>query len=481
MAIVVGDIKYRKSVSVSDIASNGGRKGQTEVVSGVRHSLFPRVTKSERLAGVTRYRKEFWSNENSDDDIAYGVLQWIEVPSNAGDHFLFKEGTQTDIQSDLTSPAAGTVPLWLGSGTLNTLLSGGETQIILDMEDPAFVFENGGYLHLADKVKTGQTIASDVIVGDSVTFSATWTKVTATDDITYPAGLYLGSNKVLTLETTTNEEWLTIAENLYTNEDVGTGDSTAFNPALTTLSHITNGICQVEGKLPVVTATDKNDAAMTAYFNADGTLITATSDASLGVLNMATGEFTTDITWDVEPKTATDIFCTYREKPYKYATNVVTIDLDDTISNAYATANTVAGGCTYSAEITALSDSWVETSGTGTYDETTYPVVLHNDGAEEETITITFTDATTFGVVGSNSGSLGTGFLISAACTPTNPTTGLDMFTIALAGWAGTWAIGDTVVFDVHPSAQGIWVKEVVPASTAQESNNLIVFGWYAE
>jgi hypothetical protein len=59
MAVQASDIKFLKSVTVTDTGVNGGRKGQVEVVSGARHNLFPRVTKAERTAGVTRYRKEF--------------------------------------------------------------------------------------------------------------------------------------------------------------------------------------------------------------------------------------------------------------------------------------------------------------------------------------------------------------------------------------------------------------------------------------
>ncbi len=64
MAVVATDIKFRKSAIVTDTGSNGGRKSQTEVVSGTKHNLFPRITDAERTAGGTRYRKEFWINED---------------------------------------------------------------------------------------------------------------------------------------------------------------------------------------------------------------------------------------------------------------------------------------------------------------------------------------------------------------------------------------------------------------------------------
>ena len=48
MSVVASDIRFRKSTVVTDIATNGGRVGYVEVLSGVKHGLFPRITKAER-------------------------------------------------------------------------------------------------------------------------------------------------------------------------------------------------------------------------------------------------------------------------------------------------------------------------------------------------------------------------------------------------------------------------------------------------
>ncbi|GAG06448.1 unnamed protein product, partial [marine sediment metagenome] len=137
MSVLASDIKFKKSEFVTDTVSNGGRKGQVEVISGVRHSLFPRVSKAERIAGVTRYRKEFWCNENVDDDVAYNPLVFLEHPSNGGDRFAIGKGTDTDLQSAiLASPL--THPTWLGVGSLNLALVGAETLVQLLMENTDF-------------------------------------------------------------------------------------------------------------------------------------------------------------------------------------------------------------------------------------------------------------------------------------------------------------------------------------------------------
>jgi len=106
--------------------------------------------------------------------------------------------------------------------------------------------------------------------------------------------------------------------------------------------------------------------------------------------------------------------------------------------------------------------------------------LAHNEGSEEDAITLTFTSAIAFTVSGTSLGSLASGS-VSADYIAYNPVSGQKMFTIPSAGWGGTWAIGDTLKLDLHPSAHPIWLKEIVPPATDQEPNNLMVLGWYAE
>jgi len=474
MTIAVTDIKFRKSEFITDTISNGGRKGQTLVTSGAKHNLFPRVTKAERTAGVTRYRKEFWCNENADDEIAYSALQYLEFPSNGGDRFAIGEGTQIDTQNDFTTAE----PDWFGVGQLHTALVGAETQVELDMESNDVEFPNGGKLHLADKFKTGQTVDSDVDIGDSVEFGAgTWSKITSTDDIIYPKGLYVGSNTVMTIETgVTNEEWIDIKNYEYADEDIGDGDGAATNPPLTTLIHNTNGICTQLGKRPVVTV-ECGGVSRTVNVAADGS---CSGYCSAGELNMTTGVWATDINWTTAPDLGEDILCTYHENCFIYAGDTATVYLDAPVANAYLTANTYGAGCIETDEVKPASASWVESSVAGTYDESTYPIILFNDGAEQDSWTITFTSAVAFTCSGASEGSVGSG-VITSDFSPTNPNTGQPYFTIDKDGWGGTWAGGDTVTFTTSPATVPIWWREIVPAATAAVTDNLCVLGYYTE
>lgn len=475
MGITIDDIKYYKSEVVTNLDNNGGRKSQIEVMSGIRHALFPRVTKAERIAGVTRYRKQFWTNENNEDDSAYDTLQWLDIPSNGDDRFYLKGGNQTDTQIEIT-----TVKDWTGCGQLALALSGGETQIKLNMEADDFSFFNGEYLHISNKIHTNQVMDSNVDIGNSVLFdNSSWSKISSITDTVYPNGVCVGENMVMSSMGDTKEEWLHIADNLY-SEVIGIGDATT-EPSLNSLSNIVNGLCTLPEKCPIVTTVDESSNTLTAVFDSDGALIVGSSNASVGELNMSDGTWVLPIIWDTAPGSGEDINIEYRDKPYSYSGNTVTIDLDDPVTNIYTITKTYASGCIFKDEVRAFYDNIVKSSSSGIYDETSFPIKIHNAGAEEDTITIQFTSGTVFTVSGATLGVLGTGFSVTSDCVPVNPSNGAPMFTLDKDGWSGTWAINDTIIFDLHPSAKGIWLKEVVPAATAQEPNNLIILGWYSE
>lgn len=117
-------------------------------------------------------------------------------------------------------------------------------------------------------------------------------------------------------------------------------------------------------------------------------------------------------------------------------------------------------------------ESWVETSASGTYDETTHPLEFDAMGTVDDDWTLTFSDGTNFSVSGVKEGSIGSGS-ISSDFAPTNPNTSTPYFTLRSAGWGGTWAAGDTITFTTHPSGKGIWVKEIWAAGVAISANTV--------
>ena len=471
MSVSVDDIKFRKSVRQTDTSTNGGRKGNVQVISGARHNLFPRVTKAERTNGITRYRKQFWSNENPSDQSAYGVLIFFEFPSTGDDYYQLALGTQTDVQSDI----GGNI-IWNGIGKLNTSLSGAETQVVLEMSDNTFDFYNGSYLHISNKLQTSQTVSAGVKVGDSVEeIGGTWQKIASTNEVVYPKGLYVGNNNVLSITDSTNEEWATIKAMQTTDEVIGTGVAGNQTPSLNNLSPVRG----IQGKgeyAPVVKATC-GGIEREVTINPDGS---CAGYCSAGQLDLTTGNWVSPITWSTAPDSGTGIKIDWADIPYSYSGNTVTVELDTAIANSYSAANTYASGCLKVDEVKATFDQVNINSGNGTYDISGFPIGLFNDGTEEDSFTIQFTSSTTFNCSSMYLGSLGSG-TISGDYTPMNPNTGQYLFALRSGGWGGTWQSGDTLTFRTHPSAVPIWLKEEVPTGTAEEPNNLLVLGWYAE
>lgn len=485
MAVTDTDIKLRKSVVQTDTDANGGRKGNIQILSGALHALFPRVSRAQRTAGLIRYRKHFFCNENANDESAYGVLIYLMRPTIAGDRFYLAKGTQRDTQSlfkrktDVNTYAATRFArTWMGCGALESGLSGGESQVSLTMENDDIQFPNDGYLYLSNNTLVGQTIDADVSIGDSVTFGdGTWSKIASTTDVNYPNGWCVDTDAVLTLDTNTHEEFLRIAKNEYVGEVIGSGDGSTTNPALTALANATNGICRQPDLLPVVTATC-GGVARTVSVAADGS---CSGYCSAGQLNMADGTWTTPITWDTAPDTGTDITITYCERAFSYVGNVCTVQLAETVTSAYAAdGGSFGAGCIYEAELACILENWAENSAAGSYDELTYPVLLFNDGTVEDDWAVSFTSATDFTVSGAYYGTIGSGN-INTDFSPVNPDTGQPYFTLLSAGWGGTWANGETINFVTHPSAVPVLMEQEVPAATASENLNPLPLGAYFE
>ncbi len=155
----------------------------------------------------------------------------------------------------------------------------------------------------------------------------------------------------------------------------------------------------------------------------------------------------------------------------------VTITVAGTLTNGY-TGGTLAAPVTFvqslyypSADLAATVDNWVETSAAGTYNEASYPVTPDHIGAAEQTWTLTFTDATNYTVVGDTIGSVGSG-TTGSDFAPTNSAVSKPYFTLEAAGFGGTWASGDTIVFQTHPPAIPVWETRVVPAGAGSMAGN---------
>ena len=468
MAVTRDDLAFVKSATVTDTDNNGGRKSYIEVPNRTRFNLFPRVTRPERMNGKTRYRKEFLWNKNAANEVAYGVLAYILYPSPAGDRFYLAEGTQTDIQGDIDDGYK-----WCGGGVLHTDITAGATQISVEFESDDYYIANGMTIAINSHFLVGQTIMSGVRAFDAVKFDSAqgmWVKESAPDadsEDVYPYGTYLGNNKVFSYNDSGELEYLTIANDQYVNEVIGTGDgnTTDFTD---TLEHP-----------PIEPNT------VTVYYTISGATYSGSDDGegningtniSSGTINYTTGLI--HLIFTTAPDSGTQITCDYTKRAYSWSGYVCTIDLAEPIANDYLASNTYVGFCIPIGDIKPSHSNIVVNSANGTFNHSL--MTEDNQGTVEDDWTITFTSATEFTCSGANEGSIGTGN-ITSSFSPINSNTGQPYFTIPPSAWGGAWAPGDNITFKTHPAAAPLWWKEVVPAGIGPYSDNGVMLEVYVE
>ncbi len=151
------------------------------------------------------------------------------------------------------------------------------------------------------------------------------------------------------------------------------------------------------------------------------------------------------------------------------------------VANGYAAGATVFS--VYypaSAELACSVDNWAETSSAGTYDESNYPVLCDNIGTAEQTWTLTMLSATTFSVVGDTVGNVGSGST-SGNFAPVNALVSKPYFTLESGGFSGTWAAGETIVFQTHPGAIPTHEFRCVPANCASMAGDGITLALEVE
>ena len=153
----------------------------------------------------------------------------------------------------------------------------------------------------------------------------------------------------------------------------------------------------------------------------------------------------------------------------------ITLDTGDQLANSFTTNNTYVASCIDFSDVEGSVSEWLESSGAGTFNETTYPVIVNNVGGVYEDWTITFTSATAFSCSGAELGVVGTGTTANSF-SPNNADFSVPYFTLNKDGFGGTWANGNTIQFRTHPASVPVWFKQVVPTSTLSYSGNNFTF-----
>jgi hypothetical protein len=153
--------------------------------------------------------------------------------------------------------------------------------------------------------------------------------------------------------------------------------------------------------------------------------------------------------------------------------NRVTVTISGTLASDY----TVASGARIASAIDCGTlacsvDNWVWT-GSGTYDNSTYPLVTDNLGTVEQTWTFEWLTSTTFSCTGDTVGALADGQAASDY-SPINPDTGKPYFTLRAAGHGGTPVAGDTLVCQTHGAETAFYLQLTGPAGATVSPGNRI-------
>lgn len=158
----------------------------------------------------------------------------------------------------------------------------------------------------------------------------------------------------------------------------------------------------------------------------------------------------------------------------------VTMHTDVGVVAAYLASNSYVSSMLTPGDSTVSTGTVVITSTSGTVDESTFPIIVNNTGTKDESITVTFTSATTYTVAGSVSGNLGSGS-VSATFTGVNPDNAKTCIEFTSGFFTGTYASLDTVVIPTISNATPLWLKRTVPALSDSLSGNTNLTGFKGE
>lgn len=157
----------------------------------------------------------------------------------------------------------------------------------------------------------------------------------------------------------------------------------------------------------------------------------------------------------------------------------ITLEAGDQISKDYAqVVDSVITACSvykHPVDFAPQIKNFAVNSAAGTYNKTTYPVLVSNVGTVSDTITLTFTSPTTFNASSMLKGALGAGN-ITTNFAPVNPDFGGVLCEVVSSGFGGVFVSGDTISFDTVGADIVLYFKQRVPAGTP--SYKLTTVNW---
>lgn len=150
--------------------------------------------------------------------------------------------------------------------------------------------------------------------------------------------------------------------------------------------------------------------------------------------------------------------------------NEITLTLAAGLTNGYTAGVTKVSSVYEPGDVSASADNVVVT-GSGSF---VSGIVLDSIGSIEDSWTLTFDTATNYTVVGSATGSVGSG-TVGGDFSPNNSDYTKPYFTIQSSGFSGTFTASDTITFDTHPASVPVWYYRKVPAGANSLSGNSVI------
>jgi hypothetical protein len=177
MAILGTELHWYQSKVVNDTSSNGGRISTTTIPSGQSNTWWPNISEAQLASGATHYRKSFIRVDNANDEVGYNLRVGLWKPTPGSDELYLFAGTQTDLQSNISSPDL------YGAGSLDSSVLAGVSEIDVLVEDGSVtIFRAGDLIRISDQTTVGGSGNAEFkvidtggvsVVGDVVTLTLT--------------------------------------------------------------------------------------------------------------------------------------------------------------------------------------------------------------------------------------------------------------------------------------------------------------------
>lgn len=161
MTILQAELKFYKSMEVSDAGTNGGHRSDNLITSGSSQNVFPNVFSSERNAGSDKRRFLYLCNHNTNYESAIGAKIWLDSETEAGDYVTFIQGTQGMTQSQIV----GTEESYICFPIATDIAIGGNTFVgTLPATGMSGIINNGDSIRLTSKSDPESVVGTEEFV-----------------------------------------------------------------------------------------------------------------------------------------------------------------------------------------------------------------------------------------------------------------------------------------------------------------------------